>query len=66
MIKVVVAVLNDLRAKGKAVVLVEHNIDLIRQLSDYLYVLDAGHLLAEGKPDEVLKKKEVVEAYLGE
>ncbi len=66
MIKVVVSVLKELRTSGKAVILVEHNMDLIRELSDHLYVLDAGQLLAEGRPEEVLARKDVVEAYLGE
>lgn len=66
MLKIVENVMKELRAQGKAIVLVEHNMDLIRSLSDYLYVLDAGQLLAEGKPDEVLARKEVIEAYLGE
>ena len=66
MVKTVVSVMKELREQGKAVILVEHNMELIRELSDYLYVLDAGQLLAEGKPDEVLARKDVVEAYLGE
>jgi branched-chain amino acid transport system ATP-binding protein len=40
--------------------------DLIRELSDHLYVLDSGELLAEGKPEEVLARRDVIEAYLGE
>jgi ABC-type branched-subunit amino acid transport system ATPase component len=39
--------------------------DLIRSLTDYLFVMDSGKLLAEGKPDEVLSRPEVIEAYLG-
>lgn len=66
MVKTVVAVLKELRTQGKTVILIEHNMDLIRELSDYLYVLDAGQLLAEGKPAEVLARKDVIEAYLGE
>ncbi len=66
MIKIVVSVIKELRTQGKAVILVEHNMDLIRELSDYLYVLDSGELLAEGKPNEVLARKDVIEAYLGE
>jgi len=66
MIKTVTGIMKELRDQGKAVILVEHNMDLIRELSDHIYVLDSGELLAEGKPDEVLARKDVVEAYLGE
>ena len=66
MLKVVVSVMKELRAQGKTQILVEHNMELIRELSDHVVVLDSGELLAEGKPAEVLAKKEVIEAYLGE
>src|SRR3989338_4457198 len=66
MLKVVVSVMKELRAAGKTQILVEHNMELIRELSDHIFVLDSGELLAEGKPTEVLAKREVVEAYLGE
>jgi ABC-type branched-subunit amino acid transport system ATPase component len=66
MIKTVIDVMKDLRTQGKTVVLIEHNMDLIRELSDHLYVLDTGTLLAEGNPEKVLAEKKVVEAYLGE
>jgi ABC-type branched-subunit amino acid transport system ATPase component len=66
MIKIVTSVIKELRDQGKTVILVEHNMDLIRELSDHIYVLDSGELLAEGKPVEVLARKDVIEAYLGE
>lgn len=66
MIKIVVSVLKELREKGFTVVLIEHNMELIRELSDHVIVLDSGELLAEGKPDQVLSEKDVLEAYLGE
>lgn len=66
MIKIVSGVIKDLRERQKTVILVEHNMDLIRELCDYLYVLDAGELLAEGEPNNVLDRKDVIEAYLGE
>ena len=64
--KVIVSVMHELRSQGKTQILVEHNMELIRELSDYVFVMDAGSLLAEGEPNEVLSRKEVVEAYLGE
>ena len=66
MIKIVESVILELKEKGKTVILVEHNIDLIRRLSDHIFVLDAGKLLAEGEPSVVLARKDVIEAYLGE
>ncbi|OHA20521.1 MAG: hypothetical protein A2849_00815 [Candidatus Taylorbacteria bacterium RIFCSPHIGHO2_01_FULL_51_15] len=64
--KVVVSVMKELRAEGRTQILVEHNMELIRELSDEVVVLDAGELLAQGVPNEVLAKREVIEAYLGE
>lgn len=66
MVKTVVAVLKALRSEGKMIILVEHNMDLIRELSDRVIVMDSGKLLAEGEPEAVLKRPEVIEAYLGE
>ena len=66
MLKVVVSVMKELKQQGKTQILVEHNMELIRELSDHLIVLDSGELLAEGVPSEVLAKREVIEAYLGE
>lgn len=66
MLKVVVDICKELKVKGKTLILIEHNMDLIRELSDHIYVLDAGKLLAEGKPQSVLARRDVIEAYLGE
>jgi ABC-type branched-subunit amino acid transport system ATPase component len=63
--KIIEGVLRELRADGATVVLVEHDMDIIRDLADYCYVLDSGKILAEGKPDDVLARRAVVDAYLG-
>ena len=63
--KVVSGIILDLKQQGRTIILIEHDMDLIRDLSDYVFVMDFGQLLAEGKPDEVLAKPEVIEAYLG-
>lgn len=65
MVKLIVEIVKEMRQEGKTVILVEHNMNLIRELSDYLFVLDSGKLLAEGGPEEVLEQPEVIEAYLG-
>jgi branched-chain amino acid transport system permease protein len=51
---------------GQTILLIEHNVPLVLDLCDYIYVLNAGALLAEGAPDELARKPEVLSAYLGE
>jgi ABC-type branched-subunit amino acid transport system ATPase component len=63
--KIVSDILTELRAEGAAVVLVEHDMTLVRELADTCYVLDSGKVIAHGTPEEVLKQPTVVEAYLG-
>jgi len=66
MIKRVVGLINHMKSVGKTIILIEHNMNLIRELSDHCIVMDAGKLLAQGKPEEVLARRDVIEAYLGE
>ena len=65
MLERVAGLLHELKQQRKTVIFIEHNMDLIRQLSDYTFVLDSGELLAEGEVQEVLSRPEVIEAYLG-
>lgn len=51
--------------KGKVVLIIEHDMEIIKTLCDYVYVLDAGKVIAEGTPSECLNNTEVKEAYLG-
>jgi ABC-type branched-subunit amino acid transport system ATPase component len=53
-------------ARGLAVILVEHHLDVVMRLSQRVVVLDHGATLAIGAPDEVTRDREVVRAYLGE
>lgn len=58
-------IIAGLQQQGKTIVIIEHNMGLIKRLSDHIIVLDHGTLLAEGKPDDVLQNQGVREAYLG-
>ena len=66
MIKTITSIIKELKREGKTVIVIEHNMQLIRELCDHLIVLDSGKLLAQGTPEEVLERREVIEAYLGE
>lgn len=50
---------------GVAVLIIEHNMRLIMDIADYIYVLDSGSLIAEGTPSEIAANQLVLDAYLG-
>ena len=57
---------NRLRSElGVTVLLVEHNVNLVMNISDMITVLHQGRVLAQGSPDEIRGSRAVAEAYLG-
>jgi branched-chain amino acid transport system ATP-binding protein len=47
-------------------VMIDHHVPLVTRISDYMYCLNFGEVLAEGLPDDVRRHPEVVRAYLGD
>jgi ABC-type branched-subunit amino acid transport system ATPase component len=58
--------LKQLRDEGRTILLVEHNMEMISNLCDTVYVLDAGEVIATGTPDEIRRDDRVMRSYLGQ
>jgi ABC-type branched-subunit amino acid transport system ATPase component len=57
--------MREIRARGTTVVVVEHNMDLVMNVAEHVFVMDHGEYLFEGTPRAVQENPEVIAAYLG-
>ncbi|MDR2549366.1 MAG: ABC transporter ATP-binding protein [Desulfobulbus sp.] len=60
------ALIASIRGDGLSILLIEHDMKLVMRLSDHIFAMDFGCLIAEGTPDEVRRHPAVIRAYLGE
>src|SRR5699024_795074 len=57
--------IQEIRNRGIAVLVVEHDMDLVMNICDQVVVLDQGEKIAEGTPEEIQNNENVIQAYLG-
>jgi neutral amino acid transport system ATP-binding protein len=55
----------DLRTQGMTVMFVEHDMDVVHDISDWVVVMGEGRVIAEGTPDQISANPHVIDAYLG-
>ncbi len=60
------SLLEELRAEGLSMLLVEHDVAFVTRLASRITVMDRGRVIAEGSPDEVRRDPVVIGAYLGQ
>ena len=58
--------LRDIIAAGTTILLVDHDMSLVLEVCDYIYVIEFGNKIAEGTPAQIAGNRHVVEAYLGQ
>ena len=57
--------IKGLQAQGFTIILIEHDMSVVMNISNRIYVLDHGKMIADGLPEEIANNQTVVEAYLG-
>jgi len=61
----IIALIRSIRDTGVTILLIEHVMHAVMSLSEFIYVLSYGKVIAQGQPEEVVNNREVIEAYLG-
>ena len=57
--------IKKLKEDGFTIIMIEHDMSVVMNISDRIYVIDYGKRIADGKPEEIAKNPKVISAYLG-
>ena len=64
-LETIIGLIKKIREKGITILLVEHNMRVIMDVSDEIVVLNFGEQIASGTPEEIKRNERVIQAYLG-
>jgi branched-chain amino acid transport system ATP-binding protein len=59
-------IMDIIKERNTTIILVEHDLGVVMDISDYIHVLDFGEVIGSGTPEEVAANEKVIEAYIGE
>jgi branched-chain amino acid transport system permease protein len=65
LVDAIIEVISELAAAGKTVIIIEHNLNVVYRIADWIYFIDEGRVVSSGPPDKVLNDPEIKAAYLG-
>lgn len=65
MVEKILEKIKSLQELGKTVLVVEHDLEAVKQISDYIYFMDSGRILYSGVPEEILGNSDIMKRYIG-